>query len=69
MSNLVKGLRTAINNHYIPGRVSIYLMGDDITTGDGRIDSTLEQIGLNIDVTKRKLEYTELCLPLYLIKT
>ena len=51
MSNPVKGLRTAINNHYVPGRkVSIYLMGDDITTGDGRIDSTLKQIeNLNID--------------------
>ncbi len=56
MSNPVKGLRTAINNHYIPGRkVSIYLMGDDITTGDGRIDSTLEQIeGLNIDKNSNK---------------
>ncbi len=55
-SNPVKGLRTAINNHYIPGRkVSIYLMGDDITTGDGRIDSTLEQIeDLNIDKNSNK---------------
>ena len=51
LSNPVKGLRTAIANHYIPGRkVSIYLMGDDITTGDGRIDSTLKQIeDLNTD--------------------
>ena len=50
-SNPVKGLRTAITNHYIPGRkVSIYLMGDEITTGDGRIDNTLKQIeDLNTD--------------------
>ena len=50
-SNPTKGLQTAIKNHYIPGRkVSIYLMGDDITTGDGRIDSTLKQIeNLNTD--------------------
>lgn len=50
-SNPIKGLQTAIKNHYIPGRkISIYLMGDDITTGDGRIDSTLKQIeNLNTD--------------------
>ena len=50
-SNPIRGLRTAINNHYLPGRkVSIYLMGDDIMTADGKIDDTLKQIeNLNTD--------------------
>ena len=62
LSNPVKGLRTAIQ---IITYQSIYLMGDDITTGDGRIDSTLKQIeDLNTDKISntKKLEYMELYL-------
>ena len=43
MSNPVKGITTAINNHYIPGRkISIYLLGDDLMSGD--VDVTIEKI-------------------------
>jgi|Marorgknorr_s2lv_1036017.scaffolds.fasta_scaffold15451_2 hypothetical protein len=43
MSNPVKGITTAIKNHYIEGRkISIYLLGDDLMSSS--VDLTINQI-------------------------
>ena len=47
-SNPVKGIKSAIKNHFIPGRkVSLYLLGDDLNSD---VDITLDQIDrLNVN--------------------
>jgi len=49
LSNPVKGISTAINNHFTPGKkISIYLMGDDLMSASE--DATIAQIdALNTD--------------------
>lgn len=51
LSNPVNGIKTAINNHYKPGRkISIYLLGDDLMNAGEVVDETIEEIDrLNID--------------------
>ena len=39
------GIKTAINNHFIPGRkISIYLLGDDLMNAGVVVDRTIEEI-------------------------
>ena len=51
LSNPVNGIKTAINNHYKPGRkISIYLLGDDLMNAGVVIDATINEIDrLNTD--------------------
>lgn len=51
LSNPVNGIKTAINNHYKPGRkISIYLLGDDLMNAGVVVDATIEEIDkLNTD--------------------
>lgn len=51
LSNPVNGIKTAINNHYKPGRkISIYLLGDDLMNAGVVVDETIEEIDrLNLD--------------------
>ena len=45
LSNPVNGIKTAINNHFIPGRkISIYLLGDDLMNAAAIVDKTIEEI-------------------------
>ncbi|MBD62939.1 MAG: hypothetical protein CMD68_02540 [Gammaproteobacteria bacterium] len=45
LSNPVNGIKTAINNHFIPGRkISIYLLGDDLMNAGVIVDKTIEEI-------------------------
>ena len=45
LSNPVNGIKTAINNHYMPDRkISIYLMGDDLMNAGQVVDETIEEI-------------------------
>jgi len=51
LSNPVNGIKTAIKNHYQPGRkISIYLLGDDLMNAGLVVDATIEEIDrLNTD--------------------
>ena len=51
LSNPVNGIKTAINNHYKPGRkISIYLLGDDLMNAGVVVDATINEIDrLNTD--------------------
>ena len=51
LSNPVNGIKTAINNHYIPGRkISIYLLGDDLMNAGTIVDETIQTINkINTD--------------------
>lgn len=45
LSNPVNGIKTAINNHFMPGRkISIYLLGDDLMNAGVVVDRTIEEI-------------------------
>jgi hypothetical protein len=45
LSNPINGIKTAINNHYIPGRkISIYLLGDDLMNAGTIVDDTIQTI-------------------------
>jgi hypothetical protein len=45
LSNPINGIKTAINNHYIPGRkISIYLLGDDLMNAGNIVDDTIQEI-------------------------
>lgn len=45
LSNPVNGIKTAINNHYIPDRkISIYLLGDDLMNAGEVVDRTIQEI-------------------------